>query len=78
MGLNFMDINPIPHITSPLKGEEQDKLAHMRRRGNPVASNNWMPDQVRHDGFLEVPINQLCYASQATGWRTHQSSAALF
>jgi hypothetical protein len=27
MGLNFMDINPIPHLTSPLKGEEQDKLA---------------------------------------------------
>jgi hypothetical protein len=23
MGLNFMDINPIPHLTSPLKGEEQ-------------------------------------------------------
>jgi hypothetical protein len=34
MGLNFMDITPIPHLTSPLKGEEQDKLAHMRLRGN--------------------------------------------
>ncbi|OFZ66089.1 MAG: hypothetical protein A2V79_02025 [Betaproteobacteria bacterium RBG_16_56_24] len=22
MGLNFMVINPIPHLTSPLKGEE--------------------------------------------------------
>ncbi len=34
MGLNFMDSNPIPHLTSPLKGEEQDKLALMRERGN--------------------------------------------
>ena len=32
MGLNFMDITPIPHLTSPLKGEEQNKLAHMRLR----------------------------------------------
>jgi hypothetical protein len=29
MGLIFMDIKPIPHLTSPLKGEEQEKLAHM-------------------------------------------------
>ena len=37
MGLNFMDINPIHHLTSPLKGEEQNgeeqnKLAYMRLR----------------------------------------------
>ena len=25
MGLNFMEIDPIPHLASPLKGEEQDK-----------------------------------------------------
>ena len=29
MGINFMDIDPIPHLTSPLKGEELDKLALM-------------------------------------------------
>jgi hypothetical protein len=34
MGLNFMDINPIPHLTSPLKGEEKDRLALMRLRGD--------------------------------------------
>ena len=34
MGLDFMDVDHIPHLTSPLKGEEQDKLAHMRLRGN--------------------------------------------
>ncbi len=27
MGLDSMDANPIPHLTSPLEGEEQDKLA---------------------------------------------------
>ena len=32
MGLNCMENNPIPHLTSPLKGEEQDKLAHMGLR----------------------------------------------
>ena len=30
MGLYPMKTNPIPHLTSPLKGEEQDKLALMR------------------------------------------------
>ncbi len=29
MGLDSMDTNPIPHLTSPLKGEEQGKLALM-------------------------------------------------
>jgi len=29
MGLNFKEIDPIPHLTSPLKGEELDKLALM-------------------------------------------------
>ncbi len=36
MGLNFMEIDPIPHLASPLKGEEQDKLALMRAGGNDV------------------------------------------
>jgi hypothetical protein len=34
MGLNFIEINPIPLLTSPLKGEELDKLALMRLRGD--------------------------------------------
>ena len=39
MGLNFININPIPHLTSPLKGEEQDKLAHIGlTEGQPVLS----------------------------------------
>ena len=39
MGLNFMHINPIPHLTSPLKGEEQDKLALMGlTKDQPVLS----------------------------------------
>ncbi len=29
MGENAADTCPIPHLTSPLKGEEQGKLAHM-------------------------------------------------
>ncbi len=40
MGSNFMDTNPIPHLTSPLKGEEQDKLALMRLRGNDGLMDN--------------------------------------
>ena len=40
--MNCMENNPIPHLTSPLKGEEYDKLALMRFRGN--------------DEFLEAPI----------------------
>jgi hypothetical protein len=34
MGLDFMDINPIPLLTSPLKGEEKNKLALMGLRRN--------------------------------------------
>ena len=43
MGLNFMEIDPITHLTSPLKGEEQDKLALMRTGGNPdsVWRSHW-------------------------------------
>ena len=32
MWLNFIEINPIPLLTSPLKGEELDKLALMGLR----------------------------------------------
>ena len=34
MGLHSTDINPIPRLTSPLKGEEQNKLALMCAGGN--------------------------------------------
>ena len=36
MGLNCMENNPIPHLTSPLKGAEQGKLALMRAGGYPA------------------------------------------
>jgi hypothetical protein len=36
MGSNFMDINPIPHLTSPLKGEEQDKSQLVRKHTLPL------------------------------------------
>ena len=39
MGLDSMDTNPIPHLTSPLKGEEQGKLVLMRLRGNDGLMN---------------------------------------
>jgi hypothetical protein len=42
MGLNFMDITPIPHLTSSLKGEEQNKLAHMRMSRSGIQDGNAM------------------------------------
>ncbi len=35
MGVNFRDSDPIPHLTSPLKGEELGKLALMGERRYP-------------------------------------------
>ena len=46
MGLNFMEIDPIPHLASPLKGEEQDKLALMRRRERGLVL--WCFREYRH------------------------------
>jgi hypothetical protein len=38
MGKNVADPCPIPHLTSPLKGEELFKLAHMPLEGERVLS----------------------------------------
>ncbi len=34
MGLTYTKLHPIPHLTSPLKGEELGKLALMSLRPN--------------------------------------------
>jgi len=41
-----MEIDPIPHLASPLKGEEQDKLALMRRRERGLVL--WCFREYRH------------------------------
>jgi hypothetical protein len=64
MGLNFMDINSIPHLTSPLKGEEQDKLAHMglRRLTNHLATVLWLLS-----GMASSSINDAVVANSLSG-----------
>jgi hypothetical protein len=49
MGLYLMDADPIPHLTSPLKGEEPDKSALLSRgEGNncplPLGKKGGMRD----------------------------------